>query len=227
MKNSARWVVMFPVIFCLVFSASVSFARERTSSGSYSGRRGSGTADRTVSRTKGSSAKTTTWQNERGEGSSESKRSWNKETKTGTYSSRATGVGGRTVSSEGTFSRNEDGSLSQQGTVTGNKGKTADVSRTVTQNEDGSRDVEAVYTGESGKTATLSSTVSHQDAEIISDRSLTGQDGNTWNQHSELGKEGDTVSREVTNINPQGEANTYIQTFTFTDTVEAAVPANE
>ncbi len=227
MKNSVRWGATVLLVLCLTFPAPLTFARERSASGTYSGRRGSGTVEKNVSRNKGSSAKTTTWQNERGEGSSESSRSWNKETKTGTYSSRATGAGGRTVSSEGTFSRNEDGSLSQQGAVTGSKGKTADVSRTVSKNEDGSRDVQAVYTDESGKSSTVSSTVSHQNGEIVADRTLTGQDGNTWTQHSEVAKEGDTVSREVTNSNPEGEAHSYNQSFTFGEPAETEVPANE
>jgi len=233
------------VITMAVFSIALttdSFARERGSSGSYKGRSGSGgTFQRNANRSQGSINKSTTWQNERGQESREVQRNWDKETKSGAYSSTKTRADGKAVSRQGTVSKNEDGSFSQQGTITGPKGKTTDVSRSTTKNEDGSRGVQTTYTGQDGKTATVDKTITHQDGtrsvsgsyetstgktgtftgqkvksdgNIVSDRSIINQDGKIWSQHAEVDKDGNVITRDVTNTNPEGESKSFTQSVT-------------
>lgn len=239
-------MVMAVGIFAWAFLAATgeALARERKTSGSYSGRRSSGTFQKSVSKERGSTSKKTTWQNERGTGSLNKERSWNKDTGTGTYSGSLKTAGDKTASWGGTVKKNDDGSFTQNGTITGPKGKTTTVERDYTKNEDGSRSVNTVYTGEEGKTLTVDKDITYQDGarqvtgdyatstgksgtfsgkstiedgKILTQRSLTDQNGRVWGQDVVIDKDGNTVTRQVTNTDPWGESKTFDQSVTVED----------
>ena len=216
-------------------------ARERKSSGSYQGRKTKGTFQKKVNREKGHVKKETTWQNERGEGKHEAERAWDKKTKSGTYSSNTTTAGGKKFLREGKVTKTGDGTYTQQGTITGPKGKTSTVDRTSTKNDDGSRTVDTTYTGPEGNTLNAEKKITYQDGvrnvegsyssstgksgtfgskskiedgKIITERSLTNQDGKTWSQEVELDRDGNTITRDVTNTNPWGGSQSFNQSIT-------------
>lgn len=254
MRSSVKaMAVMLVAVFSMALTTE-SLARERSSSGSYKGRSESGTFQRNVDREQGRVKKSTTWQNQRGQGSQEAQRNWDKDTETGTYSSKMISAGEKTVSREGTVRENEDGSFSQQGTITGPKGKTTDVSRSVNKNEDDSHSVQTTYTGQDWKTATVDKTIIHQDGarsvagsyqtnagksgtftgqtvkddgKIVSDRSLINQNGQTSNQHAEVAKDGNTIIRDVTNTNPEGEITSFTQSVTIDEPPQAEHTENQ
>lgn len=227
------------VMLCFTQSG---FARERSRSGSYQGKRSKGTFQQNTSRSKGKAAKGTTWQSEKGQGTRQSQKAWDKETGTGTYSSSTTGPDGKSASRSGTVVRNEDGTYSAKGQVTGPKGNVAEVDKTITKNEDGTRSVQTSYTGSQGKTATVnktsqkteagrevtgtystgagksgsfqsSSTVS--DGSIVKSQSLTNQDDKVVQRSVETSVEGHTATRNVEMVGPEGETNSNTQSVTL------------
>lgn len=217
-------------------------AKERKMSGSYQGKKAKGTFQKKVDREPGQVKKKTNWQNERGEGTRESERKWNKETKSGTYSSGTTTAGGKKFSREGTVTKTGQGAYTQQGTITGPNGKTGTVERNSVRNEDGSRSVDTTYTGpggntldsqkkityedgernvegryssSTGKSGTFGSKSKIEDGKLITERSLTNQDGKTWRQDVEIDRDGNTITRDVTNTNPWGESRSFNQSVTI------------
>ncbi len=241
MKRISNVVVAVAFICGNMVLTSDAFARERKSSGSYQGRSGGGTFQKNVNRSQGSTTKRTTWQNKRGEGSLEKNRTWDKSSGTGSYSGSLKTATDKTATWGGTVKKNDDGSFSQNGTITGPKGKTTTVDRDFTKNDDGSRSVDTVYTGQDGKTLTIDKDITHgdgarnvtgdyststgksgtftgtstvEDGKIVTDRSLTDQDGRTWGQNVVLDRDGNTVTRQVTNTNPWGIGKTFNQSVT-------------
>lgn len=241
MKRVSTAVFIGILIGAVVFATNDAFAKERRSSGSYKGRNTSGTFQKNVSKNRGSTTKKTTWKNERGEGSLEKNRSWNKDSGTGSYSGSLKTATDKTASWGGTVKKNDDGSFTQNGTITGPKGKTTTVDRDYTKNDEGGRSVNSVYTSQDGKTLTVDKDITYEDGarnvtgdyststgksgtftgksvyedgKIVTDRALTDQDGRVWGQNVVLDKNGNTVTREVTNTNPWGKSKTFEESVT-------------
>lgn len=239
-----KMLLIIPV-YCLIFTLfdfSETFAREKNRSGSYQGRKGSGTFQRNVTRTKGQSIKNTTWQNENGQGNRQSEKNWDSSTGTGSYSSSTTNTAGKTINRSGTVTKNEDGSFTKQGTITGTNGNTTNVESAITQNEDGSSSITKTYTGQDGNTFDINKTIQKTDtgrtvsgdytsstgksgafesSKTVSDgtmtkeQTLTNQDQETWQRNIERIQGDGTVTRNVTTVNPEGETNSFSQTATF------------
>ncbi|MCP5463061.1 MAG: hypothetical protein H7A34_07860 [bacterium] len=241
MKKALLLTAVFCFIFT-VFHAPETYAREKNRSGSYQGRKGSGTFQRNVTRTNGQSIKSTTWQNERGEGNRQTEKNWDNTTGTGSYSSSTTNAAGKTISRSGTVTKNEDGSFTKQGTITGTNGNTATVQSAITKNEDGGRSITKTYTGQDGNTfdinktiqktetgrtvsgnysssagesGTFESTKTVSDGTVTKEQTLTNQDQETWQRNIERTQGDGTVTRDVTTVNPDGETNSFSQTATF------------
>lgn len=242
MKRLFNYVSVFMFLLSFVLFVNDAQARERRSSGSYQGRSTGGTYQKSVDKSRGSTTKKTTWQNERGQGRKTSQRGWDKDSGTGSYSSTVESARNKTLNRSGSVVKNEDGSFAQNGTITGPNGKTTTVDRDYTKNEDGSRSVDTVYTGEegqtlevdkdisyqdgvrevtgdystsTGKSGTFSGTTFFEDGKMVSDRSLTDQDDRTWSQNVVVGRDGNTINRDVTNTNPWGITKTFNQSVTI------------
>jgi hypothetical protein len=115
-----RMIVFITAVFLLIlFAQAEVLAGQESRSGSYQGRKTSGTWQQNVNRTQGHVDRNTTWQNERGQGSRAAEKNWNKETGTGSYSSTTTRADGKTTSRQGTVTKTGEGSYSVEGTRTG------------------------------------------------------------------------------------------------------------
>jgi hypothetical protein len=230
-------ITMAAFLFLFLFQLQ-SFAGERSRSGSYKGRRTSGTWQQQTHRSRGHVERNTTWQNGRGQGSRASERNWSRETGTGSYSSTTNRANGRTSSRQGTVTKTGDGSCTLDGTRTTAKGKVIDVEKTFTKNPDGSRSLHSVYTGPEGQTRTVDSSLqktdtgrsvtgtysssggksgsfesnlTHTESGVVKDQSRTHQDGETWQRNIHRNREGNTINRDVTVTDPQGATRSYTQ----------------
>jgi hypothetical protein len=238
-KNRVLVTIVCFMAFILV--AGQVFAGERSRSGTYKGKKTSGTFQRSTQRSPGKASRTTTWQNENGQGIRHSDANWNKESGAGDYSSKTDLANGKTVERQGAVKRNGKGSYSQDGTITGPRGKTTQVDRTSLKNEDGSRSVSAAYTNEAGETLDVAKTIQRTDTgrvvegtyetstgksgtigstrtlsegQTSTQRTLTNQDGKTWKKDIETTREGNTITQGVTTTNPKGEVNSFTRSET-------------
>ena len=59
--------------------------------------------------------------------------------------------------------------------------------------QDGSRTVEVDYTSSTGKSGTFGSQTAVEDGQKVTDRQLTNQDGKTWEQNTDLSRDGKTL----------------------------------
>jgi len=237
--------------FLFLFLTTIdAFAGQQSRTGSYQGRKTSGTWQQDVHRAPGHVDRSSTWQNDRGQGSRVSEKNWNKEAETGSYSSTATRTDGKTTSRQGTVNKTGEGSYTVDGTRTGANGKVTGVEKTITRNPGGSSSVHSVYTGPEGKTKTddrtiqktedgrnvtgtystsggksgsFESNVTRTETGVIKDQSLTNQDGNTWKRGINRTREGSTVSRDVTVTTPQGGTHSYTESVTVE---KPAAPGN-
>jgi hypothetical protein len=240
--ETKRIVTSIVTLAILAVASGDALARERRSSGSYQGPRAQGTFQRNVARSPGKVTKDITWQNEHKEGSRHMERNWDKATGTGTYQSTTTGTSGKTISRQGSVTKTDQNSYIQQGTITGPNGRTTDVNRTMTKNDDGTRSVATTYTRDNGTTINSSKSITYQDGvrnvtgsyssstgksgtftsesrlqdgKILTERSLTNQDGKTWKQNIELERDGDLITRDVRNTEASGESKSFTQSVTI------------
>jgi hypothetical protein len=241
--TAKRYATLTIVVFLVLLMCGLdAFAGQRTRSGSYQGRKASGSFQQQVNRSPGHVERTTTWQNQRGQGSRTQQRSWDRNSGTGNYSSSTTRTDGRTYSREGTVTRTGDNTYQVEGTRTGPNGRSAEVEKTLTRNEDGTRSVHSVVTGpegqsrttdrtiqktedgrsvtgtyatSAGKSGTFESTVVHGEDGTVKTQSLTNQDGRTWNRRVHRQRQGNTINRDVTVENPDGLTRTHSESVTF------------
>lgn len=236
--------VTFLVLSFVVAEVS---AGGRVRSGSYQGPRSSGTWQQRVERTPGQVQRSTTWQNQRGQGSRVSTKYWNKESGTGDYSATTTLGNGRTLSRQGTVTRNGQGSYTVDGTRTGPNGKVTNVKKTLARNADGSTAVHSAYTGPQGKTKNIDSTiqrtaqgravsgtyatsggksgtfdskVTRTENGLVKEQSLTNQDGRNWHRNIIRTRQGNTITRQAEVTNALGQTRSH----TSSATVDTSVP---
>jgi hypothetical protein len=153
MRSLRKLFQVFLIIGLVVFVASSSWAWTRSTSGTTTGKRGTGSFVKN--------------------------KTWDKTTKSGSYSSSKTLPNGKTVSKSGTVTKNADGSYLKHGTITGPDGKVATIDKTITKNADGTRTVHGTVAGPDGKTTTIDKTIQKTDTGRVSTGSYTTSDGKT------------------------------------------------
>lgn len=95
MRITASVGVILGVAVILTVS-ELCFAGQKSRSGSYRGRKSSGTFQQDINRSKGKVEKNTTWKNEKGQGSRTVDENWDKQTGTGSRSATTTNPEGQT-----------------------------------------------------------------------------------------------------------------------------------
>jgi hypothetical protein len=148
--------IIVGVALALVQPAHAAEGKERTKkrSGTYETSEGkSGTAEGTVTRSKGKKTREGSVTNQDGETATrKSERLRDKETGTDTYSSTTTAPGGKTATTNSTLTKTGEGTASTTGTRTGFNGQTSTYAGTVAKTEDG-RTAAGMVTGQDGLTA--------------------------------------------------------------------------
>ena len=246
MKTRIVFVVSIMVLSGLVLGNSSAWARERSRSGSYKGRKTSGTWEQKTERNKGYFKKDTSWKNEIGTGSRSSERTWDKSSGTGTYSSSTNTASGKTSSRSGKVTKQGIGSVTVDGTRTTAKGKTIDVDKTFTRTGAGSASVQSAYTGPQGntlgvqktitktdegrtvsgtytssigKSGTFGSDVNRAEGSVQKDQYLTNQDGLTGKREISKTKSGNAITRETTVTDFRGQQREYTESATIDEPV--------
>jgi hypothetical protein len=233
-KMVSKHIIRFiaAALCMLVFVVVDASAGGRVRSGSYQGRRSSGTWQQSVERAPGQVQRSTTWQNQRGQGSRVSSKDWNKESGTGSYSSTTTRANGQTASRQGTVTREGRGVYIVDGSRTGPNGKVTRVDRAVTRNSEGATSVHSVFTGaegksksidstilrtedgrtvtgtyatSGGKSGTFDSTVHRTENGLVKEQSRTNQDDKTWQREISRTYQDNAVNRQVIVTSPLGQ----------------------
>jgi hypothetical protein len=212
--------IIVGVALALVQPAHAAEGKERTKkrSGTYETSEGkSGTAEGTVTRSKGKKTREGSVTNQDGETATrKSERLRDKETGTDTYSSTTTAPGGKTATTNSTLTKTGEGTASTTGTRTGFNGQTSTYAGTVAKTEDG-RTAAGMVTGPDGKTAAVNTTATHRAGEANKTTTLTGQDGLTAERIIATRKNPDgTVTRTIQVTKPNGTTSTRSETVTVT-----------
>jgi hypothetical protein len=241
MKTRMVLVVSVMVLGGLVLGGSSAWAKEKCRSGSYKGRKTSGTWEQKTERNQGYMKRDTTWHNQKGTGSRTSQGSWDKAGGTGTYvSSTNTAIGkttsrsgkvakqgsnslivdgnrttsrGKTIGVDKTFTKTGAGTASVQSTYAGPQGNTLGVQKTVERTDDG-RTVSGTYASSTGKSGTFGSYLDRSQATKQKDQHVTNQDGLTGKRAIATTKNGATTTRETTVTDPLGREHKYTETVT-------------
>ena len=135
----------------------------------------------------------------------------------GSYTAKGQVVGpkGNAATVDKTMTKNDDGSRSMQKTVTTSSGKPMEMDKTMTKNDDGSRSMQKTVTTPSGKTMEIDKTLQKTDTGVVNKtKTVTNQDGKTWTKDVEMSKDENSITKNVTKTNPEGETKSYTSSAT-------------
>lgn len=212
--------ILAGVFLAIAEPAHAAEGKERTKkhSGTYSTSEGkSGSAETTVTKSKGRKTREGSVTNQEGETATRSsERLRDKAAGTTSYSSTTTGPDGRTATTNRTATKTGEGTASTTGTRTGFNGETSTYAGTVARTEEG-RAATGTITGPDGKTAAVNTTATHGGGEANKATTFTGQDGKTVERIVATKKNADgTITRTIQTTNPDGATSTRTETVSVT-----------